>query len=239
MRRIYPGVADLSLAHLPDLARQIEEQTANFEVREEHVEVALALVKPDGFRREIDADGAEVYTAEISYPIDRENLLLSWEQMQAAAGYGFHYTPYNFDSGPERDFFVQLLSFLNQHADNVEDIYFTGALTTPDKTEFCVDYRDADGRWRSYTPDFVIRLKSGRCLIVEIKSAQFEAATTEDLARHKQGEAAITVEGRKAIALRKWEALNPDRLKYHLVFAESAVGYDQTRVARKFVEGIE
>ncbi len=239
LRNVYDGAAELPVAHLSALAQQIEEQTTNFEIREEQVEVALALVKPDGFRREIDADGAEVYTAEISYPIDREHLLLSWEQMQATDGYGFHYSPYNFDSGPERDFFVQLMGYLHLHPDNVEDIYFTGALTTPDKTEFCVDYRDAEGKWRSYTPDFVIRLRNGRCLIVEIKSAQFEAATSEDLARHQRGEAAITVEGRKAIALQKWEALNPDLLKYHLVFAQSAVGYDQTRVAREFVESAE
>jgi len=41
------------------LARQIEEQTRFYEVREETVERALALVKPDGFDLTTDPDGAE------------------------------------------------------------------------------------------------------------------------------------------------------------------------------------
>jgi type III restriction enzyme len=126
---------------------------------------------------------------------------------------------------------------MNVHPDQVEDIYFTGALTTPDKTDFAVDYLGEDGKWHRYTPDFVIRRKDGRCLIVEIKSAQFEAATKEDLNRAEQGEPVVTVEGRKAVALKRWQNLNPDRLRYELVFVkENTVGYDQTAEARQFVE---
>ncbi len=59
----------------------------------------------------------------------------------------------------------------------------TGALTDPKKTDFYVEYRGEDGNWHRYTPDFVIRRKDGKCLIVEIKNAQFEEATRNDMAR--------------------------------------------------------
>ncbi len=200
----------------------------------------MALVRPENFTKTVEG-GTEVYTAEISYPIDRENLLARWEVWQEQAGpFGFHYTPYNFDSGPEMSFFEQMLKHLNLKADHVEDIYFTGALTDPEKTDFYVEYRGEDGRWHRYTPDFIIRRKDGRCLIVEIKDARFASATKEDLARAGRGQPALTLEGRKAVALHRWQELNPDRLKYNLLFVhEETVAYDHTRVARDFVEGRE
>jgi len=60
--------------------------------------------------------------------------------------FGFHYTPYNFDSNPEKDFFEQMLRALNQRPEDVEDIYFTGALTDPGKTDFYVEYKDDKGK---------------------------------------------------------------------------------------------
>jgi hypothetical protein len=242
LRRIYGGATEIPLPHLADLALQTEAQTRNYELQEETVEKALALVRPEGFQKGLDEQGAEVYTAEISYPIDRQRLLLSWEEMRTTnqGDFGFHYDPYNFDSNPEKSFFEQMLAHLNLNPDDVEDIYFTGALTTPDKTEFWVDYKGLDDRWHRYTPDFIIRRQDGRCLIVEIKSAQFAAVTQEDLAREERGEAVLTVEGRKAVALRKWERLNPDHLKYQIIYAgEETVAYDQTQTARLFVEGKE
>lgn len=242
LRRIYDDTAEIPRAHLTDLARQIEEQTRNYEVREELVERALALVKPSGFQKEVGADGTAVYTAEIAYPVDRQRLLMSWEEMKAGnqGDFGFHYTPYDFDSNPEKSFFEQMIGHLNLHVDQVEDVYFTGAITTPDKTEFWVDYKGEDGRWHRYTPDFIIRRKDGRSLIVEIKDARFEAVTKEDLAREERGEAVISIEGRKAVELKKWERLNPDSLKYEIIFAgEETVGFDQTKLAREFVEGEE
>jgi type III restriction enzyme len=237
LRRIY-GEEPVPEAHLVGLREQIEAQTRNYEVQEEIVELSLALVKPEGFKSELTAEGNEVYTAEIAYPVEREQLLLGWEAMHERndGAYGFHYSPYNFDSNPEKSFFGQLLEHLNQHPEQVEDIYFTGALTDPKKTDFYVEYKGEDEKWHHYTPDFVIRRKDGRCLIVEIKSAQFEAATKGDLARYDQGEAVVTVEGRKAVALKKWAALDRGRLKYEIIFAREEIGYDQTHTARLFVE---
>jgi hypothetical protein len=229
LSRLYPGDASIPLAHLTGLAGQIEEQTRNYEVKEEMVEVALALVKPGGFSKEVSAEGIETYTAEITYPIDRQHLLTHWEEWKTEAGaYGFHYDPYNFDSSPERNFFAQILDTLKLHPDQIEDVYFTGALTDPQKTDFYVEYKGEDGGWRRYTPDFVIRRKDGKCLIIEIKREH-------DRLHPIDGE-----NGVKAIATQKWAGLNPDRLKYQMIFTDGdEIGYDQTKTARKFAEGNE
>lgn len=236
LKRLYGG-DDIPAPDLDGLARQIEMQTRAYEVKEEQVDVALALVKPDGFTKDIDASGAEVYTAEISYPKDREVFLARFDIWKDKAGrFGFHYDPYNFDSAPEMSFFEQMLAYINVKSEEVEDLYFTGAITDPNKTDFYVEYKDDKGKWRRYTPDFVIRRKpdkggkpgSGKVFIVEIK-AERERIHPLD------GE-----HGHKALALRKWEALNPDRLKYQMIFTDTnTVTADQLRDARAFVEEAE
>ncbi len=245
LRLAYGDGEDIPAEHLAELARQIADQTRNYEIREEEVEWALALVKPQGFVKETGAGGAEVYAAEISYPRDREHLLLHAAKVlrENPAGFGFHYDPYNFDSTPELDFFQQTLKSLNLHPAEVEDIYFTGGLIDPAKTDFYVEYLGEDGRWHRYSPDFIIRKRpraggrpaTGKVLIVEIKDARFETVTREDERRFERDEEPLTTEGRKAIALKKLERLNPDRLKYEMVFVRGAVTYDQLDEVRRFV----
>ncbi len=243
--KLYGDGEEIPAAHLDELARQITEQTQKYEVREERVEWALALVRPEGLSVRTEAEGVEVYIAEITYPREREHLLLQAAKVlrENPAGFGFHYDPYNFDSVPEMDFFQRMLRELNVHPAEVEDIYFTGGLTDPTKTDFHVEYLGEDGRWHRYTPDFVIRKRprrggqpgTGKVLIVEIKADWFEAATREDIGRFDRGEAPLTTEGRKAIALKKLARLNPDRLKYELIFVRGNVTYDQIEPARRFV----
>lgn len=234
IRRLYGG-EEIPMRHVDEIGGQIEAQTRFYEVKEETVEVALALIKPDGFDREAAAEGPDCYTAEIVYPKDREALLMRWETMRDRnpADFGFHYSPYNFDSNPEMSFFEQLLTDLNLTPAEVEDIYFTGALTDPAKTDFFVEYRDQEGKWRRYTPDFVIRKKAGRgrkqgtgrVYIVEIKREH-------DRTHPVDGE-----NGRKAMALRKWEQLNPDRLRYEMVFTtDDTIPGDAMKDVRRFVE---
>ena len=230
LRRIYDGVDEIPLTHFGELGTQIEAQTRQYEVQEEHVERALALIKPEGFNHSFDANGNEVYTAEIRYPIDREKLLAHYAEWQArhdgkSTVLGFHYTPYNFDSNPELSFFEMLFEHLGLNPQNVEDIYFTGAITDPRKSDFFVDYRGEDDRWHRYTPDFIIRRKDGRCLIIEIKAERDRNHLIDGL------------EGTKALAVRQWTKLNPDRLRYEMIFVKDDVlTSDQTRDARKFVE---
>lgn len=102
---------------------------------------------------------------------------------------------------------------------DVEEILFTGALTDPGKTEFFVEYRDIKGKWRRYTPGFLIRRRpaagqlagSGPMMIVEVK-AEREREHPDD------GEL-----GRKAMAVRRLAALDPARLRYEILFTDSSV----------------
>ena len=71
---------------------------------------------------------------------------------------------------------------------------------------------------------------------MEIKSTQFKAATEEDLERDARGESPFTAEGRKAIALKKWTELDPEQLKYEIIFASQTVDYDQLATTRDFVK---
>lgn len=230
LRRVYEGADEFPVAHLVPLSTQIETQFSQYEVKEERVERALALIRPDGFTKSVAADGAETYTAEIRYPIDREKLLAHFAEWQSRYGgkpaaFGFHYTPYNFDSNPELSFFETLFEHLGLHPEQVEDIYFTGAITDPRKSDFFVEYRGEDTRWHRYTPDFIIRRKDGRCLIVEIKG--------EDQRKDPvNGE-----NGAKAFAVRQWEKLNPEKLRYQMIFVKDDVlTREDSTDARKFVE---
>jgi hypothetical protein len=226
LRRLYGAGETVPEAHLPALAEQIEEQTRRYEIREEEVEVALALVKPEGFEEERDEDGNVVYTAEITYHKEKEHLLLSWKQMEEhnAGDFGFHYDPYNFDSNPEQDFFRQMLHAINVAPEQVDDIYFTGGLTDPRKTDFYVEYRGEDGEWHRYSPDFVVRRKDGRCIIVEIKAEREREHPVDGR------------DGRKAMAVRKWQDLNPDRLQYRMIFTDAdSVAFNQLAPIRDFI----
>lgn len=224
LQHMYPEGA-LPTSHYAELAKQVERQTSQYETIEETVEVALALVKKDGFEKVTDEQGNETYAAEISYPIDREHLLTHYKEWQKrAGGFGFHYTPYNFDSKPEQNFFENLLELLKLSPDEVEDVYFTGALTDTKKTDFFIEYRGVDGRMHNYTPDFIIRRKDNRCLIVEVK-------------RERERDDAIDGEnGAKALATRKWEGLNPDKLKYQMIFTPSEnIGANDMIQAQSFL----
>ncbi len=234
LRELYPQ-GDVPADEVEELARQIEDQTHNYQVHEERVDVALALIKPEGFTAEVDDKGRRIYTTEIAYRAERESYLLSWEQMQEKnrRRLGFYYSPLDFDSKPEQHFFVGLLEQLNVKLWEVEDIYFTGGLTDPGKTDFYVEYKTDDGRWHRYTPDFIIRKKparggakgSGRVMIVEIKR-------DKDRDHPVDGR-----QGSKAMAVRAWEDLNPDRLKYEMIFtATDQVPMDRMSGVLTFAE---
>ena len=99
------------------------------------------------------------------------------------------------------------------------------------------EYLGDDNRWHRYTPDFVLRRKDGKHLIVEIKSDQYNAAVSEDLKRFDKGESAITSEGRKAVALKRWQNLNPETLRYQVIFATDTLADDALDETREFIAG--
>lgn len=77
----------------------------------------------------------------------------------------FNLDTYTFDSNPEYALFWDLLK-----DDDVEKIYFTGMFTDKSKTEFYFQYIDPDSyALRNYYPDFLVKLKNGQYIIVEVK----------------------------------------------------------------------
>ena len=223
--------------HLEALGRQIETQTSQYEEHWEEIDIALALVNLAGFDKRMK-NGVPVYTARISFAKDRDHLYRKADELpdsQLARDKSFHYEGYNFASNPESHYLERVLAMLKEHPENINGIWFTGGLTDPGKTELFAEYMGEDKRWHRYTPDFVIARKDGKYLIVEIKSDQFSAALTEDLKRYKKGEKPITVEGRKAVALKRWGDLNPDILHYQVIFADDQIPEDALDETRKFV----
>ncbi|MCX7911036.1 MAG: DEAD/DEAH box helicase family protein [Endomicrobia bacterium] len=199
LKEIYPN-GEIPISRSTEIKKQLEEKLRNYEISEEEIEVALALIKPQGFNKEIRNDQT-IYVTEIIY--HKENLLLRYEEFKGKnqRDFGFHYTPYNFDSNPEKDFFEQLLMLLNENPADVEDIYFTGAITDPNKTDFIFEYKGKDGKWHTYTPDFLIKKKNGKMLIIEIKAELFRDEEKEK-------------------AIKEIEGLNPDRLKYEILITD-------------------
>lgn len=201
---LYPD-GEMSAVDLELVRLQLEKQVIKYKVTTETIEEALALIKTKGFEEEVE-DGKTSYVTHIRVNKDNlEKYVLDTDTYKKKAGqmplFGFHYDPYNFDSEDERAFFEQILDKLGEDPDNVEDIYFTGALTDREKTDFAFEYKDNKGDWHSYTPDFLIRKKDGKSLIVEVKGKPYrnEAAEKE---------------------MKQLEAINPDKIKYELLLLE-------------------
>lgn len=100
---------------------------------------------------------------------------------------------------------------LNLLAEDVEDIYFTEALSDPRRTEFFVEYRDQQDRWRRYLLYSVTRARDGRALIVEIKR------------EHDRERPIDGFNGRKAMKVKEWVEMNPERLRYEIIFTGTDV----------------
>ena len=236
LRKTY-GSADIPDHHLEPLARQIETQRAQYEETWDEIEIAVALVKAEGFDRH-EEKGQPVYTARISFAKEREALYkTSTDATDAALALqkSFHYEGYNFDSGPEAEFLDWTLSLLQANPHQIEGLWFTGGLTDAGKTDLRAEYLGDDGRWHAYTPDFVLRRADGKHLVVEVKNDKFSPDIKADLALHAQGQSPKTLEGRKAVALKSWEQLNPDRLSYHVMFADTALHDEGKKTVRDFI----
>ena len=211
--------------HMDALGQQIEAQRNQYEEAWDEVEVAVALVKADGFDL-TEVNGQPVYTARISFDKKNQHLYKTAHETADAAHAlrsSFHYEGYNFDSNPEAEFLDWTLGLLQAHPHQIEGLWFTGGLTDAGKTDLRAEYLGDDGRWHTYTPDFVLRRADGKHLVVEVKNDKLSPDINADMARHALGEAAQTLEGRKAVALKRWEQLNPDRLSYHVMFADTAL----------------
>lgn len=223
IKALYPD-GEIPERHVIDIKKQLEEKLRNYEITEEEVEVALALIKPQNFSKE-EKEGQSIYTTEIVYHKDKENLLLRYERFKEQnkgwyqLEFGFHYSPYNFDSTPEKDFFEQLLIMLNENPADVEDIYYTGAINDPNKTDFIFEYKGKDGKWHNYTPDFLIKKKDGKIIIVEIKAPPYRIEEEEKL-------------------MEEIENLNLDRLKYKILITDkNEIGFENICKVKEEIYG--
>ena len=173
LRQVYPE-GEIEASDLTGLKKQIEDQRRSYKIVEEETEIPIRIVKPEGFDKE-EIEGKVVFTSTIRYRKSKSDLLVKYEQMQEnnKRELSFHYSPYNMDSNPEKDFFTKLLIALNENPDDVEDIYFTGAITDLKKTDFLFEYKNKNGKHSSYTPDFVIVKNNGQILIVEVKGEPY------------------------------------------------------------------
>ncbi len=201
---LYPE-GEIGAFELEALRSQIEKQTVRYKVVDETVEEALAIIKQKGFEEET-IDGKTSYVTHIRVnKTSLEKYVLELKDYKAKAGqlplFGFHYDPYNFDSEDERDFFEQMLTKLGEDPDNVEDIYYTGAINDPTKTDFIFEYKDDKGDWHNYTPDFLIRKKDGKSLIMEVKAPKYRTPEAEK-------------------EMQEIETINPDKIKYELLLLE-------------------
>lgn len=239
LRAAYGAGGDVPEYHLPALGQQIEAQRAAYEHYFEEIDVAIALVKPQGFDERV-TDGKTVYTARISFAKERETLYKTARDTADAAhalASSFHYEGYNFDSQPEAEFLAWALALMKNGEHQIEGLWFTGGLTDPGKTDLCAEYLGEDRRWHRYTPDFVLRRADGKHLVIEIKKDTLSPDITADLARFGQGQEPQTAEGRKAVALKRWEALNPDKLTYHVMFANTELHDAGKSQVRAFIQG--
>lgn len=239
LRQTYGVGAEIPDYHLPALGRQIEVQRAQYEEHFEEVDVAVALIKADGFDAK-QKNGSTVYTARISFAKNRQDLYKTASDTADtghALANSFHYEGYNFDSQPEVEFLDWALSLLKHEPHQIEGLWFTGGLTDPAKTDLCAEYLGDDGRWHRYTPDFVLRRADGKHLVIEIKKDTFSPDISADLERYNLGQPAQTPEGRKAVALKRWETLNPDTLAYHVMFADSTLADAGKQRVRDFILG--
>jgi hypothetical protein len=210
-KSFYPD-GDIPLSHYEALIEQVEKQVQNYEIAEEIVEEALAIIKThseDGKPVFLEEDGQ--YYTEIRFKKGNDTNFVFKESKTESNpnNFGFHYTPYNFDSSPEKDFFDQVLVAVNKTPDDVQDIYFTGALTDPNKTDVHFEYKGNDGRYHNYFPDFVIHLKNGKYIIVEIKSES------------ERDDSINGLEGLKAKSILELEGINDEQFKYEILFTSS------------------
>jgi hypothetical protein len=239
LRATYGQSQPIPDEHLPALGRQIEVQRADYVAHYDEIDVAVALVKAEGFDRR-EKDGKTIYTARISFAKHRESLYKMAEDTldaKHALASSFHYEGYNFDSEPEVEFLDWVLHLLKTESHTIEGLWFTGGLTDPAKTDLCAEYLGEDGRWHRYTPDFVLRRADGKHLVVEIKKDSFSPDIAADFQRLDQGREPQTTEGRKAVALKRWEALNPDKLAYHVMFANTRLADEGKKPVRDFILG--
>ena len=214
LKRLYPE-GEIPNGHLYPLFQQVESQLQNYEVIEDEVSEVLALIHTHDAEGNLlfekDADGSYIHRLRIQKStaerMRNNRLLFDEEDLPDTYDLSFHYTPYNFDTKPEREFFEVILDSLNTSVENVKIFLFTGGLTDPKKTDFHFEYKGIDDNYHRYFPDFVIVKNTGEFYIVEIKSERDRVNPTVE-AKRKAVERLVEIESNK-------------HFKYHIIYTDT------------------
>ena len=214
LKRLYPE-GEIPHEHLYPLFQQVESQLQNYKVIEDEVSEVLALIHTHddegNLLFEKDTNGDYIHRLRIqkrnAERMRDDRLLFDESDLPDEHDLSFHYTPYNFDTKPERQFFEVVLESLNTSMEDAEIFLFTGGLTDPKKTDFHFKYQGVDGNYHNYFPDFVIVKNTGEFYIVEIKSERDRMNPTVDAKR-------------KAVE-RLEDLQSNDRFKYHIIYTDT------------------
>ena len=230
LKELYPE-GQVPYAHFDSLCKQIEDQQQNYEVVEEQIAEHLALIRihdDEGnllFEKD-ETDGSYVHKVRLRK--SKADLLLSEDDLDDNHDVSYHYTPYDFDSGPEQNFFKTILATLNQSAADVEAFLFTGSLTNTKKTDFHFEYKGTDNNYHRYFPDFVIVKNTGEFYIVEIKS-ESERDHPDVVAKKK--------------SVKRLAKLQPDtHFEYKVIYTKDAFlqeNLDEMQTIREWIYGNE
>ena len=238
LQTLYPQ-GEIPNGELRLLAEQVERQTARYEEKPERVTEVMALIRvmDDSNRPLFQKDDKGGFFHTLRY-IERTYQRMSAnglfvepvgdaqtpdaEQISDQRDVSFHYAPYNFDVKPEREFFRTILAELNLNPRDIQCFLFTGGLTGAAQTDFFFEYKGVDGRFHRYHPDFVIVRKSGEFFVVEVK-AEKERENPDVKA--------------KELAVRRLENIQPDKIRYHVVYSEDASMSDnELKPVRKWID---
>ncbi len=214
LKGLYPE-AEVPNTHLYPLFQQVERQVQNYSVIEEEVSEVLALIHTHDDEGsplfEKNDRGDYIHRLRIQKRnLERmrtDRLLFNPDVLLDQRNLSFHYTPYNFDTKPEREFFETVLASLNTAIEDVEIFLFTGGLTDAKKTDFHFEYKGDDGNYHRYFPDFVIVKSTGEFYIVEIKSERDRMNPS--------------VEAKKKAVERLGQLQSNERFKYHIIYTDT------------------
>lgn len=211
--------------HLEQLFDQVEAQTTRYVEQEEQITQALALIKfvDDEGNATFSKNNDDLYYHTIRYSVGNADLITRREDYAASnkRGLGFHYSPYNFDSHPEKAFLEEMLGKLKVNHEDVEDIYFTGGLTETKQTDMHFQYKGEDGRYHNYFPDFVIVKNSGDFLIIEIK------------AENKVNDPEVRAKAKAVEVLAK---LPKNKFKYHILYTDTPIPTQKLQAVMELIK---
>ena len=133
------------------------------------------------------------------------------DKAKALAGKSFHLDTCCFDSVPEQDFFLNVIS-----QDDIKEVYFTG-IPTHGQSDFHLNYIDPETHTvRNYYTDFLILTQDGEWLVVE--------GNAKNMMDDPDGRAKQEFAETRLMA---------SRIKYHMMPHTEAAGWRHPLRARK------